>query len=177
MEPLCDQHEVPVGGEAIIRLEDGPPHSIEIDEAWVTIWDEAASATVEVISENDKSVDEALSLAVVWLHNLDAGSDGVAINKAVEKLEPCEGYLGARARVFGAFYEGFRGGGINPTTDTAELRTEDLAACYRAGEAAARLNQIARSDASFPGPGVGPFDTDTVQAAFGRAAALIEARS
>jgi len=40
MEPLCDQYEVPAGGEAIIRLEDGPAHSIDVDGDWVTIWDE-----------------------------------------------------------------------------------------------------------------------------------------
>jgi hypothetical protein len=162
VEPLCDQYEVPAGGEAIIRLEDGPPHSIDVDAEWVTVWDEGASATVEVISESDRAVDEALSLAVIWLHNLGAKSEGIAVNEAVESLEPGDGYLGARAKVFGAFYDGFRGG--------RPPRPKALAACFRAGETAARLNQLARTDAAFPGLGIGPFDTDTVEAAFKRAA-------
>jgi hypothetical protein len=111
-------------------------------------------------------VDEALSLATVWLHNLGAKSEGIALNEAVARLEPTDGYLRARATVFGAFYEGFRG------EATASPRAAALAECQRAGETAARLNQVARKEASFPGPGVGPFDTETVQSAFKRALAV-----
>jgi hypothetical protein len=40
VELQCDQFEVPVGGEAIVRLADGCAHSIDVDRDWVTIWDE-----------------------------------------------------------------------------------------------------------------------------------------
>jgi hypothetical protein len=65
LELQCDQFEVPVGGEAIVRLSDGRPHSIDVDHDWVTIWDEEGDASVEVISNRDKRVDDALMLARV----------------------------------------------------------------------------------------------------------------
>ena len=50
MEPYCDEHEVPPGGEAIITLEDGCPHSIDVHPgSWVSVWDEGRKrGTVEV---------------------------------------------------------------------------------------------------------------------------------
>jgi hypothetical protein len=36
VELQCEQFEVPVGGEAIVRPADGRPHSIDVDDAWIT---------------------------------------------------------------------------------------------------------------------------------------------
>ena len=54
IEPICDQYEVPAGGEALVILEDGHPHSIDIHpENWVSIWNEGAErATVEISGEH-----------------------------------------------------------------------------------------------------------------------------
>jgi len=30
IEPICDQFEVPVGGEAVVILQDGHPHSFDM---------------------------------------------------------------------------------------------------------------------------------------------------
>ena len=56
LEPLCIEFEIPPGGEAIITLEDGRPHSIDYHpENWVSVWDEGsnAQAAVEVFSQMD----------------------------------------------------------------------------------------------------------------------------
>jgi hypothetical protein len=57
IEPVCDQHEVPAGGEAVVFLEDGHSHSIDIHpENWVSIWNEGPEgATVEIFSEHQFS--------------------------------------------------------------------------------------------------------------------------
>ena len=52
IETICDEYEIPHDGEAIVTLEDGQPHSIDIHSGgqWITIWDEGReiNATVEV---------------------------------------------------------------------------------------------------------------------------------
>lgn len=51
IEPWCDQYEIPAGGEAIVTLEDGRPHSIDVhSEQWVALWDEGAGCTIEVFA-------------------------------------------------------------------------------------------------------------------------------
>ncbi|MEK7343688.1 MAG: hypothetical protein AABZ73_07675 [Pseudomonadota bacterium] len=163
VELQCDQFEVPVGGEAIVRLADGRPHSIDVDSDWVTIWDEGGDASVEVISSSDKRVDEALMLARVWLRRMGAEADALRLDDTVESLEPTIGYLAARDRVFGAFYTGFTGHDVPPTNDEA------IVACWRAGATAARLNEVARKARTFPELKAAPFDTDTARTAFNRA--------
>jgi hypothetical protein len=171
VEPVCSEFEVPVGGEAIVRLEDGPPHSIEVDDAWVTIWDEGLGASVEIVSSEDKRVDEALMLARVWLYQFGAESEAKLIDRTVEVLEPVEGYLSARLQVFRAFHGGFLNGEQGHPADF-DAQNPNLAACYRAGMVAARLNRAARENRSFPElSAAAPLDTDTVRSAFARALA------
>ncbi len=57
IEPVCDQYEVPAGGEAVVILEDGHPHSIDVhSDNWVSIWNEGpAWATVEIFDEHQFS--------------------------------------------------------------------------------------------------------------------------
>lgn len=160
VEPQCDQFEVPVGGEAIVRLADGQPHSIDVDDAWITIWDEGGTASVEVISISDKRIDVALMLAQVWLHRLGAEADALLLEETVESLEPSIGYFAARDRAFRAFYTGFSG------EDVTFQRGETDAACRRAGATAAELNNAARETEIFPELGAAPFDTDTARTAF-----------
>lgn len=56
-EPVCDQYEVPPGGEAVVTLEDGHPHSIDIHpENWVSVWNEGPGwATLEIFDEHQFS--------------------------------------------------------------------------------------------------------------------------
>ena len=163
VELQCDQFEVPVGGEAIVRLADGRPHSIDVDRNWVTIWDEEGDASVEVISDSDRRIDEALMLARVWLHRMGAEADALLLDDTVESLEPDIGYLAARDSVFQAFYSGFAGHDVPPQSD------ETVVACWRAGATAARLNDAARKARTFPELSGAPFDTDTARTAFNRA--------
>jgi hypothetical protein len=163
VELQCEQFEVPVGGEAIVRLADGHPHSIDVDDAWITVWDEGGDASVEVISSSDKRIDDALMLVRVWLHRLGAETDAAVLDNVVESLEPSIGYFAARDRVFRAFYGGFSGGDATPPKD------EIIVACWRAGATAARLNVAARETRMFPDLDAAPFDTDTARTAFSRA--------
>jgi hypothetical protein len=49
IEPECDQYEVPAGGMAIVTLEDGLPHSIDVHpEQWISIWSEGGKGKVEI---------------------------------------------------------------------------------------------------------------------------------
>lgn len=163
VELQCDQFEVPVGGEAIVRLADGRPHSIDVARDWVTIWDEEGDAWVEVILESDKRVDEALMLARIWLYRMGAEADALLLDETVESLEPAIGYLAARDRVFQAFYTGFAGHDVPSQND------ETVVACWRVGATAARLNDAARKARTFPELNGAPFDTDAARTAFNRA--------
>ena len=170
VELECDQYEVPVGGEAIIRLEDGHPHSVDIDDAWVTIWNEGGIATVEIIASSDKRVDDALMYARIWLHRLGAAVEASLIDDTVENLEISEGYFASRDQVFRAFHAGFlREDGTGSPGDVSVPTDHMLAACYCAGTSAGRLNRAAREAKSFPELGAAPFDTDTIQSAFAKA--------
>lgn len=53
IEPICDQYEVPAGGEAIVTLEDGHPHSLDFHaDNWLSIWNEGPDfAVVEVFDQ------------------------------------------------------------------------------------------------------------------------------
>ena len=50
IEPLCEQYDVPVGGSALVILEDGRPHTIDVHpENWLSIWNESSKdAQVEI---------------------------------------------------------------------------------------------------------------------------------
>lgn len=163
VEPQCEQFEVPVGGEVIVRLADGCPHSIDVDRDWVTIWDEGGDASVEIISNSDKRVDDALMLVGVWLHRMGAKADALLLDGIVERLEQAIGYLAARDRVFKAFYSGFAG------QDMSSQNDETIVACWRIGTTAARLNEAARNTQAFPDLNAAPFDTDTARTSFNRA--------
>jgi len=170
IEPFCDQFEVPAGGEAIVRLEK-PPHSIDLDVAWVTIWDEGDGATVEVISAEDKRVDDALMLARGWLHRFGAEREAKLIGRAVDDLEPLSGYFSAREEVFRAFYDGLaseeEGGSTKPRPQHGIIRM-----CFQAGVRAAQLNRAARENRTFLEiDAEAPLDTATVRLAFERALA------
>lgn len=53
IEILCGWYEVPVGGEAVVILEDGHPHSMDIhSDNRVSIWNEGSkTAIVEIFDE------------------------------------------------------------------------------------------------------------------------------
>ena len=74
MEPYCDEYEVPPGAEAIVLLSDDPrhPHSIDVCEDQLSVWDEGGTprVEVEVVSQEKQSIVEALRLARTWLHGL-----------------------------------------------------------------------------------------------------------
>ena len=58
IEPYCHEHKIPAGGEAIITLEDGRPHSIDIHpERWVSLWDTGSNpiAMVEIYPDQHPS--------------------------------------------------------------------------------------------------------------------------
>jgi hypothetical protein len=178
VEPQCDEHEVPAGGEAIVDLEDGCPHSIDIYEARVTIWDEGSDARVEVVSEAENAVVEALGLVRRWLCQLHAPNAADAIESCIDILDKTEGYLNAHAKVFAAFHDGFqrKDAEASPNDDAlpAWRGGESLSRAYYVGGAAAYLNSVARTKAEFPGLGIGPFDTETFRKAFELAANVVD---
>jgi hypothetical protein len=52
---MCIQHDIPPGGEAIVILEDGRPHSIDLHpDQWVSLWDEGAKSLAEVMVYSDQ---------------------------------------------------------------------------------------------------------------------------
>lgn len=57
IEPVCDQYDIPAGGEAVVILADGYQHSIDVHpENWVSVWNEGPEwATVEVFDEHQFS--------------------------------------------------------------------------------------------------------------------------
>jgi hypothetical protein len=176
IEPYCDEYKVPVGGEAIVCLEDGHPHSIDAWDGQISIWVEGGEFNVEIVTEEQQSVVEALRLARTWLHRLDAKSAAAAIHDSVSRIERNEGYLNSRLQVFSAFYCGFqmKESEESPASEQLSewLGNETLAAAYDAGGTAAYLNRLARLQAWFPELGTGPFDTDVARSAFQRAAAI-----
>lgn len=165
MEPTCDEYEIPVGGEAIVRIEDGLLDSIDVEDGWVTIYDDSCCATVEVVSTDDQLFDYALRLTHTWLQRFGARDEAELIYGTVADLEPVVGYFTARKQVFTAFHDGLADE-EQGSADTAP-QDERLAACYRIGVQAARLNQTARETHAFPElDGPAPLDTDVVRSAF-----------
>src|SRR3546814_1356828 len=51
IEPICDQFEVPAGGEAVVTLEDGRPRSIDVHpDNWISIRSEERRVGKECVS-------------------------------------------------------------------------------------------------------------------------------
>ncbi|HEY6816059.1 MAG TPA: hypothetical protein VI168_11010 [Croceibacterium sp.] len=177
IEPVCDHYDVPVGAEAIVRLEDGCPHSIDIFDDHIRVWDEGSDSSVEIVTAEQQSLFHALSLVRVWLPRLGLGESASAVEESVDGLETRAGYLNAHALVFGAFYFGFqtKEAQRNPVDGLlpAWAGSASLTRAYDAGGAAAYSNLLARRDASFPGPGLGPLDTETVRTAFSQSLEVV----
>jgi hypothetical protein len=58
IEPQCDEHEIPSGGEAIVLLQDDRPHSIDVHpDGFIALWDEGSAplATVQVFPDQQHS--------------------------------------------------------------------------------------------------------------------------
>jgi hypothetical protein len=55
IEIFCDECEIPPGGEAIVTLEDGRPHSIDVYEGGITIWDEGVERAIIEVRSTQKS--------------------------------------------------------------------------------------------------------------------------
>ncbi|MEG3178361.1 hypothetical protein U1872_19125 [Sphingomonas sp. RB3P16] len=51
IEVLCDTYTIPVEGEAIVTLQDDQPHSIDLYDDQITIWNESAEAAIVEIIE------------------------------------------------------------------------------------------------------------------------------
>ena len=56
VEPMCDQYEVPSGGEAVVVLVDGFPHSIDVHEDLVAVWNEGPEPVAVTVSATRVSV-------------------------------------------------------------------------------------------------------------------------
>lgn len=163
VEVRCDQFEVPVGGDAIVHLADGYPHSIDVDGDLITVWDEEGSASVEIIFQSDKRVDDALRFAQIWLHRLGAEVDACLLGEIVERLETKIGYFAARDQVFRAFHLGFSHQDMPSSAD------ESVVACWRVGTTAARLNEQSHNGLFSSELLAAPFNTSAVRKAFERA--------
>jgi hypothetical protein len=51
IEVHCDEYTIPVGGKAIVSLEDGLPHEIDVWEDQITVWNAGQEqAEVELIA-------------------------------------------------------------------------------------------------------------------------------
>ena len=56
VEPICTEYEIPPGGEAIVTLEDGNPHSIDVYDDAVTVWNEGPEPVSVVVRSTQMSV-------------------------------------------------------------------------------------------------------------------------
>jgi len=57
IEPYCEQHEIPPGGEAIVILDDGEPHSLDVhQDNWVSLWDEGTTRAEVDVYQTHQSV-------------------------------------------------------------------------------------------------------------------------
>ena len=179
LEPYCDEYVLAPGLEAIVWLGDETPVEIEFYDDRVVIWHrDEWQPSAEVLSEGEQSIVTSLKLAQAWLEKRDKASFD-AIGDEISRLEKTDGYVKARACVFAAFHSGFCAkilevsphGAVTPVWSGPA----SLAACYRAGGVAAYQNHLCRGDDAFPGPGIGPFDTEFARLAFQRAAAVVGA--
>ena len=50
IEVTCEEYEIPAGGEALVTLEDGQPHSIDLHDRQITVWNEGYERALVDIS-------------------------------------------------------------------------------------------------------------------------------
>ena len=181
IEPLCDQYEIPPGGEAIVTLDDGEPHSLDYHpENWVSLWNEGASeAVVEVVSKEQKVVVEALAFSHGWLQHYGRQGEAAAkdLAAAVDREEKATGYLLARFAAYRAFRDGFRAKEAEVRPHGAELPawpgSERLSGAYAAGGTAAYFNRRTRLKPRLIELRQAPFDTDVALALFEEADSVV----
>ena len=162
LEMICDEREIPPGGMAIVRIADGALDSIDVHDGQVTIWDDSCEATIEVVSESDMRVDDAIMLARCWLNGFGARDEAQLIGETVDVLEPVVGYFKARRQIFAAFHDGF----------ASEEGNMPVTCADRPSAASPPLRGTARRKRSYPHLNASaPLDTDTVRSAFARALA------
>ena len=180
IEPHCDQHEISAGGEAIVTLDDGETHSLDIHpENWVSLWNEGASlAVVDVVSKEQNTVVDALAFARMWLYRFGPQGEAAArdMDDAVERLEEAKGYVLAHFAVYKAFRQGYRRKANEIEPDGAVLPkwsgSEALAGAYHAGGVAAYFNHRTQRDPSLIELGKPPFDTEVARLKFEAADAM-----
>lgn len=182
IEPYCDQHEIPPGGEAIVTLDDGEAHSLNFHpENWVSLWDEGETcAVVEIVSREQNAVVEALAFVTVWLHQFgpEGKAAATAMKDAVQREEEAGGYVRARFAAYAAFRDGYRLKAAESGPPSAVLPpwpgSEPLAGAYRAGGVAALFNHRVRLEPGLIELGEPPFDTDVARLKFEEADRMID---
>lgn len=178
IEPFCDEYQIPPEGEAIVILEDGQPHSLDLHpDNFVSLWDEGqTAAVVEIVSKKQNAVVDALSFASIWLY-VQGQAAAEDLQDAIEGEEKAVGYLAARFGAYRAFRAGFREKALESDPDSALLPkwpgNPTLAGAYRAGGVAAFFNYRVRLDPSLIELGKAPFDTDTAHQKFKDADAAV----
>lgn len=86
IEPQCDEHEIPPGGEAIVLLQDDRPHSIDVHpNRFIALWDEGSDpvAAVQVFPDQQHS----RSIVAVQLPSMDV--EGFPRKRQLSRLKPC----------------------------------------------------------------------------------------
>lgn len=182
IEPYCEEHEIAPGEEAIVRLEDGRPHSLDFhSDNFMTLWDEGETeAIVEVVSKEQNVVVDALSFVRGWLFQFGAEGEAAAtdIDHAVEREEETSGYVAARFAAYKAFRDGYRKMQSQANPDGAALPQWSgpgkLAGAYRAGGVGAIFNHRVRLKPSLIELGKPPFDTDVARLKFEEADGLVQ---
>lgn len=182
IEPHCEVHEIPPGGEAIVTLDDGEPHALDFHpENWVSLWNEGASlAVVDLVSEEQNKVVDALGFARLWLHHYGPQGRTAAkdLDDAVESEEKRAGYVRARFAAYKAFRQGFRAKAAEAEPDDKPLPGwrggKTLAGACRAGAVAAYCNHRTRLDPGLIELGQPPFDTDVARRKFDEADAIAD---
>jgi hypothetical protein len=56
IEPMCDEYDIPPGGEAIVVLVDGHPHSIDVHEGLVAVWNEGPEPVAVTVRATQTSI-------------------------------------------------------------------------------------------------------------------------
>lgn len=51
IEPLGEDHTVPPGGEAVVSINDGELHSIDVSDDHIIIWDEGSFDTTVAVAD------------------------------------------------------------------------------------------------------------------------------
>jgi hypothetical protein len=56
VETMCDEYDIPPGGEAIVVLVDGRPHSIDVHEGLVAVWNEGPEPVAVTVRATQASI-------------------------------------------------------------------------------------------------------------------------